>query len=82
MVLDFAKPDEDKLKELKQSIEDKLSQLVNYYNWDYAKPIKENLLKEIDVKLKGYLENCDDKNLGILLLLNEFISGVLVGFRR
>lgn len=70
------------IEEIKEDIEQKLAQLVQFYNRDYASPIKKDLLIEIDKKLKFYIENCVDKNLGILLLLNEYIEGIMVGFRR
>lgn len=65
---------------LKKDIEDKLSHLVNYVNIDYAHPIKIELLKEIDKRLKFYLESVEDKDLQIFLLLNEFIDGLQIGF--
>ena len=72
--------EENKIEEIKEDIEKKLESLVNYINKDYASPRKEILLEEINKKLQSYLEKADDKNLQILLLLNEFISGILTGF--
>jgi len=71
-----------KIEEIKKDIEEKLCELVSYVSREYASPIKKELLLEIDKKLKFYLENCEDKDLQTLLLLNEFISGIMVGFRR
>lgn len=69
-------------EEIKRSIENKLCELVGYVNRDYGSPGKKELLGEIDNKLKFYIENCEDKNLQTLLLLNEFIAGIMAGFRR
>lgn len=67
------------IEEIKQKIEEQLSELVNYVNKDYGSPIKRDLLKEIEKKIKFYLGTVEDKELQ-LLLLHEFISGMLVGF--
>jgi len=73
---------ENEIEEIKKEIENNLCKLVSYVNRDYASPIKKDLLLEIDKKLKFYIENCENKDLQILLLLNEFVAGIMVGFRR
>ena len=72
----------EELDKIKKNIEDNLCKLVSYVNRDYAKPLKEDLLNLIDIKLKGYIANSDNKELTSLILLNEFLSGIMIGFRR
>jgi len=73
---------QQEIERIKKGIENNLCLLVSHVSRDYAKPIKEEMLREVDNKIRFYLNNCENKELQTLLLLNEFLAGIMVGFRR